>query len=90
MSVFSVHGDQLSLRQVINSGGQFPVSVAVHGFNVYVLNALSANVQGYISFSDASSRSPIRIGAWGSQFPTTRTSSQTPPGRWQSRRTGPS
>jgi 6-phosphogluconolactonase (cycloisomerase 2 family) len=50
VSVFSVHGDQLSLRQVINSGGQFPVSVAVHGFNVYVLNALSANVQGYISF----------------------------------------
>jgi hypothetical protein len=50
LSVFSVHGDQLSLRQVINSGGHFPVSVAVHGFNVYVLNALSANVQGYISF----------------------------------------
>ena len=50
VSVFSVYGDQLSLRQVINSGGQFPVSVAVHGFNVYVLNALSANVQGYVSF----------------------------------------
>ena len=50
VSVFSVYGDQLFLRQVINSGGQFPVSVAVHGYNVYVLNALSANVQGYISF----------------------------------------
>ena len=50
VSVFSVYGAQLSLRQVINSGGQFPVSVAVHGFNVYVLNALSANVQGYVSF----------------------------------------
>ena len=50
VSVFSVYGDQLSLRQVIDSGGQFPVSVAVHGFNVYVLNALSANVQGYVSF----------------------------------------
>ena len=50
VSVFSVHGDQLSLRQVIYSGGQFPVSVAVHGFNVYVVNALSANVQGYVSF----------------------------------------
>ena len=50
VSVFSVYGDQLSLRQVINSGGQFPVSVAVHGYNVYVLNALSANVQGYVSF----------------------------------------
>lgn len=50
VSVFSVFGDQLFLRQVINSGGQFPVSVAVHGNNVYVLNALSANVQGYASF----------------------------------------
>jgi DNA-binding beta-propeller fold protein YncE len=50
VSVFSVYGAQLSLRQVINSGGQFPVSVAVHGNNVYVLNALSANVQGYVSF----------------------------------------
>jgi 6-phosphogluconolactonase (cycloisomerase 2 family) len=49
VSVFSVYGDRLSLRQVIDSGGQFPVSVAVHGFNVYVLNALSANVQGYVS-----------------------------------------
>jgi 6-phosphogluconolactonase (cycloisomerase 2 family) len=50
VSVFSVFGNHLSLRQVVNSGGQFPVSVAVHGFNVYVLNALSANVQGYVSF----------------------------------------
>ena len=50
VSVFSVYGDQLSLHQVINSGGQFPVSVAVHGNNVYVLNALSANVQGFVSF----------------------------------------
>ena len=50
VSVFSVYGTQLSLRQVINSGGQFPVSVAVHGNNVYVLNALSASVQGYVSF----------------------------------------
>ena len=31
VSVFSVHGDDLSLRQVIGSGGVFPVSVAVHG-----------------------------------------------------------
>lgn len=50
VSVFSVHGDQLALRQVIPSGGDFPVSVAVHGNSVYVLNALSASVQGYVSF----------------------------------------
>lgn len=50
VSVFSVHGDQLALRQVVPSGGAFPVSVAVHGSSVYVLNALSASVQGYVSF----------------------------------------
>jgi 6-phosphogluconolactonase (cycloisomerase 2 family) len=50
VSVFSVSGDQLSLRQIIPSGGSFPVSVAVHGSSVYVLNGLSANVQGYVSF----------------------------------------
>jgi 6-phosphogluconolactonase (cycloisomerase 2 family) len=50
VSVFSVSGDQLALRQVISSGGSFPVSVAVHGSSVDVLNALSANVQGYVSF----------------------------------------
>jgi 6-phosphogluconolactonase (cycloisomerase 2 family) len=39
VSVFSVRGDQLSLRQVVGSGGSFPVSVAVHGRLVSVLNA---------------------------------------------------
>jgi 6-phosphogluconolactonase (cycloisomerase 2 family) len=50
ISVFSVRGDQLSLRQVVSSGGSFPVSIAVHGSSVYVVNALSANLQGYVSF----------------------------------------
>jgi 6-phosphogluconolactonase (cycloisomerase 2 family) len=50
ISVFSVRGDQLALRQVVSSGGSFPVSVAIHGSSVDVLNALSASVQGYISF----------------------------------------
>jgi|SRR5579875_1867088 len=50
VSVFAVRGDQLSLRQVISSGGTFPVSVAVHGHLVYVLNALNGgSVQGYWS-----------------------------------------
>jgi 6-phosphogluconolactonase (cycloisomerase 2 family) len=49
VSVFSVRGDQLFLRQVIGSGGVFPVSVAVHGNLVYVLNAESASIQGYVS-----------------------------------------
>ena len=40
ISVFAVRGDRLALRQVLGSGGTFPVSVAVHGDLVYVLNAL--------------------------------------------------
>src|ERR1700722_11482627 len=48
VSVFSVWGDQLTLRQVVNSGGSFPVSVAVHGNLVYALNAENGGtVQGY-------------------------------------------
>lgn len=31
VSVFAVRGDRLSLRQVIGSGGTFPVSIAVRG-----------------------------------------------------------
>jgi DNA-binding beta-propeller fold protein YncE len=48
VSVFAVNGDRLALRQVLGSGGSFPVSVAVHGDLVYVLNALGGGrVQGY-------------------------------------------
>ncbi len=48
VSVFSVSGDRLSLRQVIDSGGAFPVSVAVSHGLVYVLNAEEGgSVQGY-------------------------------------------
>jgi len=51
VSVFSVRGDHLGLRQVVNSGGTFPVSVAVHGSLVYVLNAENGgSVQGYVNF----------------------------------------
>ncbi len=48
VSVFAVSGDRLALRQVVRSGGSFPVSVAVHGDLVYVLNALGGgSLQGY-------------------------------------------
>jgi 6-phosphogluconolactonase (cycloisomerase 2 family) len=48
VSVFGVYGDQLTLRQVVSSGGTFPVSVTVHGDYVYVLNALGGgSVYGY-------------------------------------------
>lgn len=48
VSVFAVSGDRLFLRQVISSGGSFPVSVAfAHGL-VYVLNAEGGGLlQGY-------------------------------------------
>ncbi len=48
VSVFSVRGDELTLRQVVSSGGTFPVSVAVHGALVSVLNAENGgSVQEY-------------------------------------------
>jgi 6-phosphogluconolactonase (cycloisomerase 2 family) len=48
ISVFAVRGDRLALRQVVGSGGTFPVSVTVHGDTVYVLNALNGgSLQGY-------------------------------------------
>ena len=48
VSVFAVSGVELMLRQVISSGGTFPVSVAVHGGVVYVLNAENGgSIQGY-------------------------------------------
>jgi hypothetical protein len=48
VSVFDAHGGQLALRQVIGSGGTFPVSIATHGDLVYVLNALNGgSVYGY-------------------------------------------
>jgi len=53
VSVFAVHGDELELRQVVRSGGTFPVSIAVHGDRVYVLNAEDGgSVQGYVVFDD--------------------------------------
>jgi DNA-binding beta-propeller fold protein YncE len=48
ISVFGVRGDRLALREVLRSGGTFPVSIAVHGDLVYVLNALNGgDVQGF-------------------------------------------
>jgi 6-phosphogluconolactonase (cycloisomerase 2 family) len=50
LSVFAVSGDRLRLRQVIGSGGAFPVSVTVHGDQVFVLDARGGGaVQGYLN-----------------------------------------
>jgi 6-phosphogluconolactonase (cycloisomerase 2 family) len=48
VSVFGVFGDRLALRQVIGSGGTFPVSIAVREGVVYVLNGLEGgSLQGF-------------------------------------------
>jgi hypothetical protein len=53
VSVFSVYGDHLVLRQVISSGGTYPASIAVHGNLVYVLNGLNGgDVAGYYLLGD--------------------------------------
>jgi 6-phosphogluconolactonase (cycloisomerase 2 family) len=52
ITVFVARGDRLFRQQVISSGGRFPVSVAVHGNLVYVLNALNGgSVRGYRVFA---------------------------------------
>ena len=49
ITVFAVHGDRLTRLQVIGSGGTFPVSIAVHGSLVYVLNARDGgSVAGFL------------------------------------------
>jgi 6-phosphogluconolactonase (cycloisomerase 2 family) len=48
VSVFSVSGDRLHLRQIVGSGGPFPASIAVRGDLAFVLDAgLAGYVQGY-------------------------------------------
>ena len=48
VSVFAVHGDRLRLRQVVGSGGSFPVSVAAQDDRVFVLNARAGgSLQGF-------------------------------------------
>ncbi len=48
ITTFAVLGDTLVRLQVLSSGGDFPVSIAVHDGLVYVLNALDGgSIQGY-------------------------------------------
>ena len=61
VTVFTVHGDRLSRSQVISSGGTFPVSVAVHGALVYVLNARDGgSIQGYLRVG----AKLVRVASW--------------------------
>jgi 6-phosphogluconolactonase (cycloisomerase 2 family) len=61
VTVFAVEGDRLVRREVLGSGGNFPVSVTVHGNVVYVLNARDGgSVQGFLRLGSTL----IRIPAW--------------------------
>ena len=91
VSVFSVHGDQLCLRQVVSSGGTFPVSVAVHGNLVYVLNAENGgSVQGYVASSGVCSRYPGSNRSLGLTIPTDTTQFTHTPGQVAFSPDGPS
>ena len=49
ISMFQVSGDKLVLLDKAPSGGQMPVSIAVHGLLVYVLNAGGTpNISGFL------------------------------------------
>ena len=61
ITVFAVHGDRLVRRQVIASGGDFPVSITAHGNLVYVLNARDGgSIQGFLRIGDVL----VAIPAW--------------------------
>ncbi len=64
LTTFHVHGTTLTNRQIITSDGPFPVSIAVHGDLVYVLDAAGAGsvhgyrlVNGTLHYIDGSQRS---------------------------------
>ena len=53
VSAFRVEGDQLTLEDVLPSGGQFPASVGVHNDLAYVLNSGGTGiVQGFLITKD--------------------------------------
>lgn len=61
VTVFSVAQGRLVRRQVISSGGTFPVSIAVHRNLLYVLNARDGgSVQGFLRAGPAL----VRVPAW--------------------------
>jgi 6-phosphogluconolactonase (cycloisomerase 2 family) len=82
LSVFSVRGDDLTLRQVVSSGGTFPVSVAVHGNLVSVLNSRNGGaVQEYYAFFGHLFPVPGSNRALGLTIPTDTTEFTHTPGQ---------
>ena len=89
VSVFRVSGDRLELRQVIWSGGAFPVSVTVHGNHAYVLDALGGgSLYGYRIAGRSPDADPRLFAAARPRPRPRRRSSRTRPGRWRSRPDG--
>lgn len=61
ITVFAVRGAHLTRLQTISSGGTFPVSVTLHGGQLYVLNARDGgSVQGYLRVGGLL----VKIPAW--------------------------
>jgi DNA-binding beta-propeller fold protein YncE len=61
LTVFGGRGGRLRRRQVLTSGGRFPVSVTLHDHRLYVLNARDGgSIQGYL----ATRLGLIRIPGW--------------------------
>ena len=80
LSLFRVaRGDKLLLKQVVASGGEFPVSIAVRGDLVYVLNAGveggRARCRASGSSATTSGRSPARAARSAPRTPRQRRSS---------------
>ena len=70
ISVFAVVHDRLYLRQILQSGGTFPVSIAVHGDLVYVVNAKSGGwCRATACSSTCCCRSPAPVGRSASPRP---------------------
>lgn len=58
---FKITGDRLVREQVINSGGEFPVSIAARGGAVFVLNARGGgSIQGFLNVGGRL----IKINSW--------------------------
>jgi hypothetical protein len=61
ITAFAVHGDHLTRLQTISSGGTFPVSITLHGGQLYVLNARGGgSIQGYLRFGPLL----VRVPSW--------------------------
>jgi 6-phosphogluconolactonase (cycloisomerase 2 family) len=61
ITAFAVRGDHLTRLQTISSGGSFPVSITVHGGQLYVLNARGGgSIQGYLRLGGLL----VKVPAW--------------------------